>query len=67
MPFPAPMCDPPYRHETWQGVAEKPIGLATSVAGGTWLAKDTPMLLHTFEYIARNALTKWWTSIAPAS
>jgi hypothetical protein len=67
MPFPAPMCDPPYRHETWSCVAEKPIGLAASIAGGTWLAKDTPMLLHTFEYIARNALMKWWTTIVPAS
>lgn len=51
-------------HESWEAVAERPIGLATSVGSGTWLAKDTPMLLHTFEYIARNALIAWWTSMA---
>ena len=67
MPFPAPMCDPPYRHETWRCVAERPIGLAMGVAGGTWLAKDTPMLLHTFEYIVRKALMKWWRSIIAAN
>jgi hypothetical protein len=66
MPFPAPMCEPPYRHETWQCFAEKPTGLATSVAGGTWLVKDTPMLLHTFEYIARQSLIKWWASLPAA-
>lgn len=64
MPFPAPMCEPPFLHESWEAVAERPIGLATSVGSGTWLAKDTPMLLHTFEYIARNALIAWWTSMA---
>lgn len=63
MPFPAPMCEPPCRDETWDAVAEKPIGLATSYRGGRWLAKDTPMLLHTFEYIARNALNAWWASM----
>lgn len=64
MPFPAPMCEPPYKYEqTWEAVAERPIALAASHSGGTWLAKDTPMLLHTFEYIARNALGSWWTSM----
>lgn len=63
-PFPAPMCSPPYRHQTWEAPAEKPIGLAMSTMGGTWLAKDTPMLLHTFEYIVRHALVKWWKSMA---
>jgi hypothetical protein len=67
MPFPAPMCDPPHRHETWSCGAEKPIGLAASVGGGTWLAKDMPMLLHTFEYIARNALMGWWAGLVRAS
>lgn len=62
-PFPAPMCEPPYRHGDWGAPAEKPLGLATSTMGGTWLAKDTPMLLHTFEYIVRHALLKWWQSM----
>lgn len=67
MPFPAPMTEPPYRYESWKAVAEKPIGLAQSSGGGTWRAEDTPMLLHTFEYIARNALTTWWKSLVPAA
>jgi len=68
MPFPAPMCEPPYKyHETWEAVAERPIGLATSSSGGTWLAKDTPMLLHTFEYITRNTIDAWWTSMVKSA
>ena len=67
MPFPAPMCEPPFLHQSWEAVAERPPGLAASVGSGTWLAKDTPMLLHTFEYIARNALDAWWTSMATSA
>lgn len=62
-PFPAPMCDAPYREQ--QRPAEKPMGLAASEAGGTWVAKDIPILLHTFEYIARHALLNWWRSLHP--
>lgn len=66
MPFPAPMCEPPFVYDTRESVAERPMGLAMSTAGGTWLAKDTPMLLRTFEYIARNAINTWWLSMATA-
>lgn len=65
IPFPAPMCHPPYREKGWSAFAEKPIGLATRVSGGTWLAKDTPIMLHVFEYIVRHALTKWWKRMTP--
>ena len=61
MPFPAPMCEPPFKHKEWEACAEKPIG-GMSAYGGTWLADDLPMYLNTFEYIARNAINKWWTS-----
>ncbi len=64
-PFPAPMCDPPFRHPDWEAPAEKPFGVAASSKGGTWLSKDTPMLLHTFEYIVRNSLLNWWRSMIP--
>lgn len=65
-PFPAPMCEPPVRLSAdWSAPAETPIGEAASTAGGTWLAKDTPMLLHTFEYIARRALIAWWRQGTP--
>lgn len=64
LPFPAPMCEPAYRHPDWKAYTEKPLGLAMAAKGGSWLAKDTPMLLHTFEYITRNALCNWWKSMA---
>jgi hypothetical protein len=55
--FPQPMCDRPRLRE------EKPLGLASSTRGGVWVAKDVPMLLHTFEYIVRKALLKWWSTM----
>jgi hypothetical protein len=33
--------------------------------GGVWLAKDTPIQLHTFEYIVRNSIINWWKSLKP--
>jgi len=59
-PFPYPMCSPPFRDTDWAVPSEVPIGIATSAGGGTWLAEDTPILLHVFEYIARNSLLGWW-------
>lgn len=56
-PFPQPMCEPPMYLE------ERPLGLATGTRGAVWVAKDIPMLLHTFEYIVRKALLKWWESM----
>ncbi|MCB0170974.1 MAG: hypothetical protein KDJ97_10525 [Anaerolineae bacterium] len=59
-PFPAPMCQAPQGFGG--GIEEIPLGLATSMQGAVWLAKDTPMLLHTFEYIVRQTILKWWES-----
>lgn len=61
-PFPAPMCEAPDRLSDDIDL-EIPTGLASSSLGAVWVAKDTPMLLHTFEYIVRNVLIAWWTSI----
>jgi hypothetical protein len=58
IPFPAPMCEIPYTQD-WEVPAERSLGLASSVRGGVWVANDTPMLLHVFEYITRNVLQKW--------
>jgi len=66
VPFPAPMCEPPTREEAKGACYEVPIGLGMRVAGGTWLAKDVPMMLHLFEYIVRHALLGWWTRLAPS-
>ncbi len=59
IPFPAPMCIQGWRDPSWEAPAEKPMGLAASTFGGVWMAKDTPMMLATFEYIARNTILRW--------
>ena len=43
---------------------EIPRGLAAGSRGGSWMAKDMPMLLHTYEYIVRNAILNWWEQTA---
>ena len=64
IPFPAPMCDPPFFDESWDAPAEKPLGLGAQTMGGSWVVEDLPMLLHTFEYIVRQVLLKWWAEEA---
>jgi hypothetical protein len=64
-PFPAPMSMPPsVIDQNWEAACETSFGLASSAMGGVWLARDTPMLLHTFEFIVRGALLRWWTTLA---
>jgi len=60
IPFPAPICDPPQSYADSQVPAERPFALAPGALGGVWLAKDLPMYLHLFEYLARGALLNWW-------
>lgn len=62
-PFPLPMCDRPYRHEDWDGYSEVPMGSASAMRGGVWTRKDAPILLATFEHIARGAIVNWWASL----
>lgn len=64
-PFPYPMCMSPGRNRE-QGLNEVPPGLGQTAMGGSWLIEDTPMLLHTFEYITRNVLLDWWKSMVPS-
>ena len=52
-PFPAPMSEPPYKRTDWTGAIEKAHG-HFSMGGGVWLEKELPVLLCTFEYIARE-------------
>lgn len=65
-PFPAPMLDIP-RIEQTGAIQESPDGLNAGALGGIWDAKETPMLLSTFEYIARGALLHWWDEMAAAT
>lgn len=60
IPFPAPMCGPAVIGDWLQ---EAPGGLWVEAAGGKWMKKDLPLMLHTFEYIVRNSIINWWKSI----
>lgn len=60
-PFPRPMCHGTLRADGWYN--EKPFGSANSTNDATWLAADTPMLLHVFEHICRGTLLNWWRSL----
>jgi len=44
--------------------SEVPTWSAIATKGVVWTREDTPILLHTFEYIVRGALLKWWLSLA---
>lgn len=61
-PFPLPMLEQP-RTEANGAVQEVPYGLSSSGLGGSWMAEEAPMLLSTFEYIARGALLRWWDEL----
>jgi hypothetical protein len=43
-----------------------PWGLNTGGLGGVWDAKEAPMLLSAFEYIARGSLLNWWDELRGA-
>jgi hypothetical protein len=68
IPFPEPLCTAPMR--IGDAPEERPLAGAAQTLGGTWTRSDLPMHLHTFEYILRGSLLKWWrdlpTEPAPA-
>lgn len=59
--FPGPMCWKPYIKNG--KIYETPLGLQMWEKGGTWNKDDVPIVIHTFEYIVRNALINWWGSL----
>lgn len=64
IPFPYPMCMPPDREDGIDGIAEeRPGGLSAGALGATWLADDLPMYLHSFAYVARQAILAWWRTL----
>lgn len=54
----APRQDP---SGAWQ---EVPLGLSAAAAGAIWHAEQFPMLLATFEYIARGSILNWWVQMS---
>jgi hypothetical protein len=61
-PFPGPMCEPPIKLEDGIPV-EIPPWIDSRHGLSVWQAKDVPMYLHVFEYIARHAVLAWWESV----
>lgn len=60
-PFPHPMLDTPT--DGPDGLpSEAPWGMSAAANGGSWLAEEMPMLLHTFEHIVRGSILNWWTA-----
>lgn len=59
IPFPPPMCGPAVSGDMLQ---ESPAFLWVETAGGKWMKKDLPLMLHTFEYIVRHSIINWWKS-----
>lgn len=64
-PFPLPMLERP-RSEENGAIQEVPWGLNSGGQGGIWDAKEAPMLLSTFEHIARGSLLNWWDELRGA-
>ena len=64
-PFPAPMCMAP-RHWGDKHAECLPFG-AAGAHGGIWRKEAIPMFLHTFEYIVRSGLQKWWIDMSGPS
>jgi len=67
VPFPPIMCQRPDQDPGWSVPAEAPFRGSYVNAWGVWKQEDTPMSLHTFEYVVRGALIKWWDSMKPVS
>jgi hypothetical protein len=67
IPFPDPMCSWPEPIGIAGYLSEVPSKLAMRCRGGTWRKEDIPLLLHTFEYIVRNALLNWWSKMVTDS
>lgn len=68
IPFPPLMCESPYiyKFEGRELIAERPISQGMASIHGSWGPEETPMMLHTFEYIARMALIRWWRAMIPS-
>ena len=60
IPFPSPISGPAFI--VGDILQESPAGLWVETAGGKWMKDDLPLMLHTFEYIVRNSIIKWWKS-----
>jgi hypothetical protein len=62
IPFPEPLCSPPFLDD--DGVPTETFpGLSASSGGASWPARQLPMYLHTFVYVSGEVLRRWWLSL----
>ena len=61
-PFPYPMCVAPKKFED----AYSEVPSISGAMGAEWTQDETPMLLHTFERIVREALLSYWSGVVLA-
>lgn len=60
IPFPIPMCEPPYIASSNGIPTERGlVALAMHGHGGTWAADDVPINLNLFVQVTRNILINW--------
>jgi hypothetical protein len=59
IPFP-PTTEVPRAYGGNNVPVEAPLGLGSSTGTSSWRREVTPMLLHTFAYIVRSSLIRWW-------
>ncbi len=64
IPFPSPLCEPTV-DSGGEPPAEAFPALGASGGGGSWLASEMPMYLHTFAYLVGGTLRAWWASLEP--
>jgi len=66
IPFPSPMCSPPYKTDLKGSLAETAtFNLRDPIDGKIWTNDDAIMTLNTFNYITRYTLLNWWQTMTP--
>lgn len=61
--FPSLLVQPPETRAGSSVPPEKPVWLSVERVNAVWDKADMPLFLHTFDYIVRQALCKWWSSM----
>lgn len=62
IPFPLPLCVPPFLDKNGIAMEHLPARSASS-GGATWPAHRLPMYLHTFTYVTGEVLRRWWLGL----
>jgi hypothetical protein len=63
VPFPSPLCAPPWNDDN-KIPAETMFALGAGSGDAYWPRSELPMHLHVYAYIVASALKAWWTELA---